>query len=50
VITDAESAYLAENIESIDLFDSMDRYNVDNKDGLAVITKRHHAAGPRDGA
>jgi hypothetical protein len=44
VITDAESAYLAENIESIDLFDSMDRYNLDNKDGLAVITKRSHAA------
>src|SRR5215471_18164913 len=45
VITDDESTYLAENIESIDLFDSMDRYNVDNKDGLAVITKRLDVAG-----
>jgi hypothetical protein len=45
LITDAESAYLAENIESIDLFDSMDRYNLDNKDGLAVITKRLDVAG-----
>src|SRR5262249_33025892 len=40
VITDDESAYLVDNIERIDLFDSMDRNNVDNKDGLAVITKR----------
>src|SRR5262249_9542666 len=45
VITDGESAYLAENIESIDLFDSMDRYHIDNKDGLAVITKRPNGAG-----
>jgi hypothetical protein len=50
VITDRESAYLAENIESIDLFDSMDRYNIDNKDGLAVITKRRKVAAPYDGA
>jgi hypothetical protein len=41
---------LAENIESIDLFDSMDRYNIDNKDGLAVITKRRKVAAPYDGA
>ena len=45
VITDDESAYLVDNIERIDLFDSMDRYNVDNKDGLAVITKRSTEAG-----
>jgi hypothetical protein len=44
VITDGESAYLAENIESIDLFDSMDRYHIDNKDGLAVITKQPNVA------
>jgi hypothetical protein len=49
VITGGESAYLAESIESIELFDSMDRFNMDNKDGLAVITKRpagHVAAVP----
>jgi hypothetical protein len=45
VITDGESAHLAENIKSIDLFDSMDRYNMDNKDGLAVIAKRPNVAG-----
>jgi hypothetical protein len=45
VITGGESAYLAESIESIELFDSMDRFNVDNKDGLAVITKRPNVAG-----
>ena len=45
VITDGESAYLAENIESLDLFDSMDRYRIDNKDGLAVITKQPNVAG-----
>jgi hypothetical protein len=45
VITDGESAYLAEKIESIDLFDTMDRYNIDNKDGLAVITKQANVAG-----
>jgi hypothetical protein len=33
--------------KSIDLFDSMDRYNynMDNKDGLAVIAKRPNVAG-----
>jgi len=45
VITDAESAYLAANIESIDLFDSMDRYVIDNKAALAIITKRLNLAG-----
>jgi hypothetical protein len=45
VITGGESAYLAESIESIELFDSMNRFNVDNKDGLAVITKRPNVAG-----
>ena len=45
VITDDESAYLAENIESIDLSDSTDRRNIDNRDGLAVFTKRLYVAG-----
>jgi len=45
VITDDESVYLAESIESIDLFDSMDRRNIDNRDGLAVFTKRLYVAG-----
>jgi hypothetical protein len=40
IISEGESAYLADNIRSIDLFDSMDRYNEDSRDGLAVITKR----------
>jgi len=47
VITDDESAYLVENIESIDLFDSMDRYIRDNKDALAIITKRLNVAGAK---
>jgi RimJ/RimL family protein N-acetyltransferase len=39
VITELEARYLAENVRSIALFDSEDKYNVDKRDALGVLVK-----------
>jgi hypothetical protein len=43
VMTDSECIFLHENIKSIQLFDSRDIYNPDNRDALAILTKRSNA-------
>jgi hypothetical protein len=39
VITSAEAQFLAANVESIQLFDTCDVYNLDKSDALGFLTK-----------
>jgi hypothetical protein len=39
VITGAEAQFLAANIESVQLFDTRDKFNLDKRDALGLLTK-----------